>query len=165
MSLESRIQNWDEYFIRLSRLIALKSKDRSKAVGAVIVGEDMEIISTGYNGFPRGMEDNLDVRHQRPEKYELVVHAETNAIINAARVGVSVKGASMYMESAPCRACAHDIINAGIKRLVVCPMNPEFDQFAGDENWDKNRHKAILELEEAGVEIVEVPISRKEFTL
>jgi dCMP deaminase len=159
------ITDWDEYFIRMSRLVALKSKDRSTGVGVVIVGPDKEVVSTGYNGFPRGMDDDLPERHERPVKYDFVVHAETNALLNAARLGVSVKGCTAYVDSSPCRDCAHNLINAGIAR-VVCPVNhPDYDQFAGDPNWEVKGQAAREDLIEAGVEIVEVKIPRKEILL
>lgn len=153
------ITDWDEYFIRMSRLVALKSKDRSRCVGVIIVTPDHSIVSTGYNGIPRGMNDDLDERHERPEKYELVVHAETNAILNAARIGVSTKGCIAYMESSPCRACAHDLINAGISEVVCCI--PVDDQFAGDPTWDKSRATAIDEMVEAGMRFTQIPMPRK----
>lgn len=153
------IAEWGEYFIRMSRFVALKSKDRSKCVGVIIATQDHSIVSTGYNGFPRGMDDDLEERHERPEKYDLVVHAETNAILNAARIGVSTKGCIAYMESSPCRACAHDLINAGVCEVVCCI--PIDDQFAGDPTWDKSRAVAIDDMVEAGMTITRIPMPRK----
>ena len=62
--------NWDEYFLAMCQLVASKSKDRSTKVGAIIVGPDNEIVSTGYNGFPRGINDDIKERHERPLKYK-----------------------------------------------------------------------------------------------
>lgn len=156
-----RITEWNEYFIRMSRFVALKSKDRSKCVGCVLTTPDHSIISTGYNGFPRGMDDDQDWRHERPAKYDLVVHAETNAILNAARIGVSTKGCIAYMANRPCRACAHDMINAGVAEVVCC----SYDQFAGDPRWDKNMEAGILDMIEAGMTVTKVSVPSRQIEL
>ena len=83
--------NWTEYFLGLAEQVKLKSKDQSTQIGAVIVGEDNEVLSTGYNSFPRGMDDSKQERQERPEKYFWFEHAERNAIYNAARVGTPLK--------------------------------------------------------------------------
>jgi len=83
---------WVEYFQNLAHQVKLKSKDENTQIGAVIVGKDKEIVSTGYNSFPRGIKDNKKERQERPEKYFWFEHAERNAIYNAARIGVSTKG-------------------------------------------------------------------------
>ena len=110
---------WDDYFLALCETVALKSKDRSTQLGAVIVGPGHEIRSTGYNGFPRGVNDGIDDRHQRPIKYKWTEHAERNAIYNAARCGVGVLGCTMYCGWLPCTDCARGIIGAGITRICV----------------------------------------------
>lgn len=110
--------NWIEYFRNLANNVKLKSKDINTQIGAVIVGEDNEIVSTGYNSFPRGLDDTIEERQVRPEKYYWFEHAERNAIYNAARIGVSTKGTTMYLSNwFPCSDCARGIINAGIKRI------------------------------------------------
>jgi deoxycytidylate deaminase len=83
--------NWTEYFLGIAEQVKLKSKDESTQIGAVIVGIDNEILSTGYNSFPRGMDDSKKERQERPEKYFWFEHAERNVIYNAARIGVSLK--------------------------------------------------------------------------
>ena len=109
---------WVEYFQNLAHQVKLKSKDERTQIGAVIVGEDKEIVSTGYNSFPRGIKDNVKERQERPEKYFWFEHAERNAIYNAARIGVSTKGCTMYLSCGiPCSDCARGIINAGITRI------------------------------------------------
>jgi len=122
------VMTWDEYFIRQAMLIAEKSKDPSTKVGCVIVGEDNEILSTGFNGFPRGVEEGkfvklytpISQRWERPEKYKWVEHAERNAIYNAARNGIRLKNARAYLnwEPVPCSDCARAFIQAGIKEIV-----------------------------------------------
>lgn len=112
--------SWDIYFIKLCELIASKSKDPSTKVGAVVVGAENEIISTGFNGFPRGVEEADPARWERPEKYKWIIHAEANAALNAARIGVSLKNTKIYMNYAPCpcSGCSGAIIQAGIKIIV-----------------------------------------------
>ena len=110
---------WDEYFLKLAETVALKSKDQSSKIGAVIAGPEHEIRSTGYNGFPRGLNDNDTARQERPLKYKFFEHAERNAIYNAARFGAPIEGCIMYCPWPPCTDCARAIIQAGIKRLVV----------------------------------------------
>ena len=112
--------NWDEYFIQIAEVVKLKSKDIHTHIGVVIVGHNHEIVSTGYNSFPRGINDDVPERQERPEKYFWFEHAERNAIYNAARIGVSTLGCTMYMTCAmPCVDCARAIINAGIVRVVA----------------------------------------------
>jgi len=91
--------NWDEYFVAIAELVCFRSKDRSTKVGAVIVGPDNEIRSTGYNSFVRGINDTIEERQQRPEKYFWFEHAERNAIYCAARHGASLKGYFFYNNS------------------------------------------------------------------
>ena len=71
--------NWQTYFLNLAEAVKLKSKDENTQIGVVIVGKDNEIVSTGYNSFPRGIRDNIKKRQQRPEKYYWFGHAERNA--------------------------------------------------------------------------------------
>ena len=112
--------NWTDYFYNIAQQVKEKSKDERTKVGAVIVGKDKEIVSTGYNSFPRGIVDNRPERQERPEKYFWFEHAERNAIYNAARIGVSTKGCTMYLTCGiPCADCARGIINAGISRIFV----------------------------------------------
>ena len=108
--------SWDIYFIKLAELISTKSKDPSTKVGAVIVGADNEILSTGFNGFPRGVDESIPSRWERPDKYKWIVHAEANAVANAARIGVSLKNTVMYMnfQPQPCTGCAAIVSQAGI---------------------------------------------------
>lgn len=121
-------QTWDEYFVEMARLTATRSKDRSSQVGAVIVRNRL-VISTGYNGFPRGVNDDVDERHERPAKYLWTVHAEENAILNAARYGAKVEGGSLYVTPfSPCSACARGIAASGISEVIVDQQqdNPRF---------------------------------------
>jgi len=112
--------SWDKYFFELCKVIASKSKDPSTKVGALIVGKDNEIRSTGWNGFARGVIDNEERYNNREIKYPLVVHAEMNAICNAARVGTPLDGCSLYVYPLfVCNECAKSIIQVGIKNVFI----------------------------------------------
>ena len=126
---------WDEYFMDFAVLTARRSTCLRRQVGAVIV-QDKHIIATGYNGAPRGiahcgereggcMREELGV--PSGEKHELcrALHAEQNAIIQAATLGQSVEGATIYITHQPCAICAKMIINAGIERIVVREGYPD----------------------------------------
>lgn len=109
---------WDKYFFNLVDAVALKSKDPSSQVGAVIVNpESNAILSTGWNGFPRGVEDSINRYKDRDTKYQLVVHAEQNAILNAARHGIKLEGSMLYVSFHPCHLCAASIIQCGIQEV------------------------------------------------
>lgn len=116
--------NWVDYFRNLANNVKLKSKDSKTQIGAIIVGKDNEIVSTGYNSFPRGIDDTNTNRQERPEKYFWFEHAERNAIYNAARIGVSTKGTTMYLSHwFPCADCARGIINSGITTIYCDKIN------------------------------------------
>ena len=110
--------SWDEYFMSVALLASMRSKDPNTQVGACIVGEDKRIISTGYNGFPRGCSDDEFPwdREGEQTKYPFVVHAELNAILNAG--GRNLSGSKLYVALFPCNECAKAIIQAGIKTVV-----------------------------------------------
>ncbi|MGE5546094.1 MAG: deoxycytidylate deaminase [Solirubrobacterales bacterium] len=110
--------NWREYFMGFARHAAAKSKDPSTQVGAVVIGPDGEIRATGFNGLPRGVAD-LPERMERPAKYLWTSHAEENLVAHAARVGVSLKGCTVYVTHFPCSRCARSLIQAGISAVVV----------------------------------------------
>jgi dCMP deaminase len=143
--------NWNEYYRTIAHSIKLKSKDIKTQIGAVIVGTDKEIVSTGYNSFPRGINDNLPERQERPEKYYWMMHAEQNAIVNAARIGVSTKGCTIYLTCGiPCADCAKAIINAGITN-VVC--EPDLSFGAHGLVWEEHAKRSLIMFEEANVRI------------
>lgn len=107
---------WIARFIRQAQHTATWSKDPRRKVGCVIVDKDYNILSGGFNGFPRGISDDLRL-HDKEIKNRLIVHAEANAIAAAARNGHSVKGASAFISNFPCRPCAGLLIQAGIKNV------------------------------------------------
>jgi len=112
--------SWDEYFMCVARLSAMRSKDPSTQVGACIVNEDRHIVGVGYNGFPRGCSDEeLPWSKEGPfleTKYPYVVHAEANAILNS--IGGDLTGCAIYVALFPCNECAKLIIQAGIREVV-----------------------------------------------
>lgn len=141
--------NWKEYFRGIAHQVKLKSKDQKTKIGAVVVGKDNQIVSTGYNSFPRGINDMLDERQERPEKYYWFEHAERNSLYNAALIGVSTKGCTMYLTCGiPCSDCARGIINSGISKIVC--------EKAGEpisELWFEHAKRSIQMFNEAGVVI------------
>lgn len=111
--------DWDRYFLNLADAVSLKSKDPSTKVGCLLVGTGHQIVSTGYNGFARGVDEQVSQRWERPEKYEWVVHAEMNAILNAARSGVSTLDCTAYVQTHPCSRCASALVQAGIRIVGI----------------------------------------------
>lgn len=141
---------WNEYFLTIAESVKSKSKDRRTQIGAVIVGEDKEIVSTGFNSFPRGIDDNIEERQVRPEKYFWFEHAERNALYNAARIGVSTKNTTMYLTCGiPCADCARGIISSGVK-AIYCKQE---DTTKNREHWDEHAKRSIQMFQEAGVDI------------
>ncbi len=142
----------DRYFMEIAYLVASRSTCLRNQVGAVIVKEK-QILSTGYNGAPSGLPHCLDIGCLREqlkvpsgERHELcrAVHAEQNAIVQAAKHGVSIKGGTIYTTHQPCIMCSKMIINAGLVRVV-------YGQSYADEN-------GIRYLEEAGIKIDYFPL-------
>jgi len=141
----SRIITWDEYFMGLAHLSAMRSKDPNTQVGACIVDEDNKVVSIGYNGFPRMISDSSLPWERKGDflntKYAYVVHSELNAILNSPR---SVKGCTLYVSLFPCNECAKAIIQSGIKKVVY-----EDDKYKDSDNNIASRK--MLEL--AGIEL------------
>lgn len=137
--------DWHARFLNLAAHIATWSKDPSTKVGAVAVGPDREIRATGFNGFPRGVDD-CDSRFERPLKYAFTAHAEANCIYQAARIGTSLHGCSLYVTHPPCSECAKAIIQAGIAE-VFCP-SPD-DEFLA--RWKESMAVSDAMFSEAGI--------------
>ena len=140
---------WDEYFMEMAVLTARRSTCLRRQVGAVIVN-DRHIVSTGYNGAPRGLKhcserggcirEKMNVPSGERHELCMALHAEQNAIIQAATLGQSIESAMIYITHQPCSICAKMIINAGLRRIVVKEGYPD---------------KLSVEiLEEAGLKIV-----------
>lgn len=145
MKRKDNVISWDEYFMGVAHLSALRSKDPSTRVGAVIVDQNKKIVGIGYNGFPIGVSDD-DFPWGREggfmeSKYAYVVHAELNAILNAPR---EVRGCSLYVSLFPCNECAKAIIQSGISEIVY-----EDDKYAHTDSVKVSK-KMLLE---AGVKL------------
>ena len=139
--------SWDKKYIRLAREISSWSKDPSKQIGAVAIGEKGQVLAQGYNGFPRGIEDNDERLNHRQTKYKYVVHAEMNCIYNATYNGVSLNGSTMYIYGLSVGSeCAKGLIQVGIKRVVSTPITD-----ATPETWVESTKLTKEIFEEAGV--------------
>ena len=143
--------NWADYFLGIAEQVKLKSKDKRTNIGAVIVGKDHEIVSRGQNSFPRGINDDVEERQVRPEKYYWFEHAERNAIYNAARIGVSLRDTTMYLTCGiPCSDCARGIIASGVK-TIYCKTE---DTTRNRDHWDEHAKRSLQMFKESGVEVV-----------
>jgi dCMP deaminase len=111
-------ESWNITFMRMAQEMSARSKDTSTKVGAVVISPTGEVLSSGYNGFPRGVNDNEPMRQLRPTKYDFVVHAEVNALLNAGRSGTKVSGGILYVTMPPCTNCAGAVIQAGIREII-----------------------------------------------
>ena len=147
LSRQVMSSKWDERFIELAKHISQWSKDPSTKVGCVVIGEDREIRSTGFNGFPRGIADDSERLEDRELKYPLICHAEDNAIMHAARIGVSLKGCVAYVTWPPCTGCSRSLIQAGIVE-VVYPKDIDVP-----ERWEKDFAMSVAMMEEAGIKV------------
>lgn len=145
--------SWDEYFMGIAYLSAMRSKDPSTQVGACIIDEDKKIIGIGYNGFPIGSNDDEMPWNKEGEfldtKYPYVVHAELNAILNSIK---SLKNCTIYVTHFPCNECAKAIVQSGIKKVI----------YFSDKHKDKDSTKASRRiLENAGLNIKKIEIDKK----
>ena len=149
---------WDEYFMGVALLAADRSKDPSTQVGACIVDEDNRILSTGYNGFPQGCSDdefpwNRDASRGET-KYNFVVHAELNAILNAR--GKSLLNSRVFVSLFPCHECAKAIIQTGVKEVVYLS-----DKYNGTDS--DNASKRMLNA--AGVKLTQLKPTKAQLVL
>lgn len=136
---------WDNRYMEMAKQVAAWSKDPSSKIGAVAVDNKGKILTTGYNGFPRGIEDSESRYNDRALKYEIIVHAEMNAIFNATYNGVSLDGSTMYVYGLPCcNKCALGIIQTGVNRVVM-EGNPD------DERWKDSWELTKTLFDEANV--------------
>lgn len=148
-------EKWDRHFLGLSLYHSRMSKDPSTRVGSVIVGPDREILSAGFNGFPRGIADTPERLNDRETKLKLVVHAEMNALLAAARTGMRLKGCTLYLSATddsgliwggpPCTRCVVEIIQVGIQEIVSYPVK------AVPSRWHADLDTARLLIEEAHI--------------
>lgn len=140
-------KNWTDYFLAMAHLVASKSKDPSTKVGCVVITEDKVVAATGYNGLPRGVEDKAE-RMERPTKYLWTSHAEENAVAQAARVGMKLKGGTAFVTHMPCSRCARTLIQAGIERVIIDRGTTSMPQ----EEFDVAQQM----FKEAGVDVAQI---------
>ena len=132
---------WDERFIGLAQHVATWSKDPRTKVGAVLVNETKQVLSVGYNGFPRGVFDLLARYEERETKLMFVAHAERNALDNCF---ADTRGSTLYCTLPPCNECVKSIIQKGVKRIVT---------LTSDARPQDNGNVAITMLAEAGIQL------------
>ena len=150
--------SWDDYFMGVSLLAADRSKDPSTQVGACIVSDDNRILSTGYKVFPQGCSDD-EFPWNRDEskgetKYNFVVHAELNAILNAG--GKSLVGSRIFVSLFPCHECAKAIIQSGVKEVVY--LSDKYNGTVSD-----NASKRMLN--SAGVKLTKIKPTKAQIVL
>jgi dCMP deaminase len=144
----TQLTKWDERYLALAKEVSTWSKDPSTQVGAVTVGSKKEVLSQGFNGFPRGIDDTDERYHHKESKYKFVVHAEMNAIYNATYSGTSLDGATLYVYGLPiCSECAKGIIQVGIKKVII-EKSKELD------NWNESVKLSQAMFDESGVELI-----------
>jgi dCMP deaminase len=140
---------WYGRMMQVAELSASWSKDTSRGVGCVVFNPETHgVLAQGFNGFARGVDENIPERHERPAKYKYTVHAEINGIAHCAKNGIRTQGMSMAVTFFPCAPCANAAIQAGICKLVV--PDTDFD----DERWGADFKESLKILTEAGVEII-----------
>lgn len=140
--------SWDEYFMGIAQLSALRSKDPSTQVGACIVDDDNKVVSIGYNGMPRGVDDDIipwGKGEGLDSKYLYVCHAEINAILNT-RDGAHLKGCRLYVTLFPCNECAKAVIQSGIKEIIYLS-----DKYADQTMFQASRRMCEM----AGVKLTQ----------
>jgi len=155
-------EKWDRHFLGMALYHSKLSKDPSTRVGSIIVGPDREILSVGFNGFPRGIEDTHKRLHDRDMKLKLVVHAEMNALLAAARTGMRLKGCTLYLAATddsglvwggcPCTRCTVEIIQVGISEIVSYPAK------AIPSRWHEDLKLARELIDEAKIQYREVGV-------
>ena len=143
----SMIKNrkWDSRYLELAKHISTWSKDPSTQIGSVAIGENGQVLSQGYNGFPRGVNDDPEILNDREQKLERVVHAEMNVIYNASFNGISLAGSTLYVYGLPCcHDCAKGVIQVGIKRIVMSKQHQT-------DRWKESWEKSMKMFREAGI--------------
>lgn len=140
---------WHMRFMAMAEMIATWSKDPSSKIGCVVVNDERRILATGYNGFPKGIDDTEVRLNTRELKHKLVVHAEMNALMNALYSGVSLKGSTMYVHGLPiCPDCAKCVIQAGIKEIVI--PTDKTDRVEWQKVWEEH---SLPMFSESGVQV------------
>jgi dCMP deaminase len=134
--------------LNIAKVVSIKSKDPKCPVGAVIVSADNVLLTTGFNGLPRGVHDDEETLLDADEKLRVICHAEYNAVMNAARIGVALQGATIYVTKFPCLACCNAIIQAGIKRIYT-----HDESFWNDDSVDEDHSRKKRVLHEGRIKV------------
>lgn len=146
---------WDRRFLDLAEHISYWSKDPRTKVGAVAVSDEKQILSIGWNGFPRNIEDDAERLGNRDIKNDIMVHAEMNCIYNATHNGISLKGATIYVSGTNgipvCSECAKGIIQVGIKRIVMPYANQDVHDY-----WQKSAWRSRTLCREANITVDQI---------
>jgi dCMP deaminase len=137
------VKSWDEIHMEMAFKLAERSKDPKTQVGCRIVDDENHVIGEGYNGFGAGSEETVEL-WQRPEKYDHVIHAETNAIGHAAKMGRSTENSTLYVTAFPCLPCAKLVIAAGVSTVVYGVVL---------HGWNEDSTKALKEFQRCGVDV------------
>jgi dCMP deaminase len=143
---------WEVRYMELAKSVSLWSKDPGSKIGAVIVGTDGQILSTGYNGFPRKLLDNSDRLNDRETKLKYTIHAEMNCIYNASLSGISLRDSILYVYGLPiCSECAKGVIQSGITSIVISKSSINKSEF-----WMNSWALSKQFFEEANINISEI---------
>ena len=143
------IPSWDEFFMRHVYLSALKSKDPRTKIGAVLV-RDNHVVSTGYNGFGKGVKDWTERYNDRETKYSYICHAEFNSVLQCAKFGVSSDKTTLYTPGFPCAECCKAIVQGGVSEIV---LHKQWPNLTYSEKWVKSFEISKQMLEEAGIKV------------
>lgn len=142
--------DWDTYFLGLAFYVSVKSKDPSTKCGCILIGDKHQVVSTGYNGLPRGLDDDVEDRKERPAKYHWFEHAERNAIYNASLNGLVTKGCTAYITAPPCSDCARAIVQSGIIKIVT-PTPHSLSSKEASSRWRESLEVSKEMLKEANI--------------
>lgn len=138
-------------FVSVAQAVAGLSKDPSTRVGAVVLDDDCNILTVGFNGFPRGVADTPERYADKAQKYPRIAHAEMNAVAQAARIGTKLHGSTMIVTALyPCSMCARIIIQSGVKRVYAPKSTPDTNPL-----WIQEGEISRSMFLEAGVQVIE----------
>lgn len=143
-----KIDSWEEYFMRMAYLVAMRSKDTRTKIGSVLVRDNI-VISTGYNGFSRGVKDLPERYEDRDLKRKIVNHSEENTILQCARLGISSDNSTLITPGIPCHSCARILIQGGVKEIVIHSQWPNLTH----SSWTESTKLAEELLNEVGIKI------------
>jgi len=144
--------SWAEYFIRMAYLVSHKSKDLSSKIGSVLTRDNM-VLSCGFNGIPKGCNDNAEYRNERPEKYYFYEHSERNCLYFAARNGINTNNSVLYTLAVPCSDCARGLIQAGVSKVYYHYQHNANFEFENPK-WAESVKRSLEMFDESGVKCI-----------